>query len=329
MSKVALVTGGAGFIGSHMVDILAGRDYEIRIIDNLIGGREQNLLHHSKNKKVKFEKKSILDINANDSFIKDLDYVFHFAGIGDIVPSIENPLEYLKVNSLGTANILDILRSCSSLKKFVYAASSSCYGNAKVPTNENNPISLLHPYAASKYYGEQICLHWNNVYKMPINSIRIFNAYGTRVSFNQGYGAAFSIFLKQKLEKKPLTIVGNGKQKRDFIFATDLAKAFYLSAKSKYSGEIYNLGTGKPTSVNKIATLIGGKKINIPRRPGEPNITQANINKIKKHLKWKPKVSISKGTASMIKNINFWKKGKLWTKTTIMKETKEWFKILS
>ena len=118
-------------------------------------------------------------------------------------------------------------------------------------------------------------------------------------------------------------------KKRDFIFATDLAKAFYLSAKSKYSGEIYNLGTGKPTSVNKIAKLIGGKKINIPRRPGEPNITQANINKIKKHLRWKPKVSISNGTASMIKNINFWKKGKLWTKSTIMKETKEWFKILS
>ena len=229
---------------------------------------------------------------------------------------------------LGTLNLLENFRKLK-IKKFVYAASSSCYGNAKVPTNENNTISLLHPYAASKYYGEQLCMHWNNVYKMPINSIRIFNAYGTRVSFNQGYGAAFSIFLKQKLEKKPLTIVGNGKQKRDFIFATDLAKAFYLSAKSKYSGEIYNLGTGKPTSVNKIAKLIGGKKINIPRRPGEPNITQANINKIKKHLRWKPKVSISNGTASMIKNINFWKKGKLWTKSTIMKETKEWFKILS
>ncbi len=328
MKFTSLVTGGAGFLGSHMVDFLLKKKHSVIVVDDLSTGIRENLSHNLNNKNFFFIKKNILNFKLSDLKKKKIDYIFHFAGRAAIVPSIVNPNLYFNTNVLGTLNLLESFRKLK-IKKFVYAASSSCYGNAKVPTNENNPISLLHPYAASKYYGEQICLHWNNVYKMPINSIRIFNAYGTRVSFNQGYGAAFSIFLKQKLEKKPLTIVGNGKQKRDFIFATDLAKAFYLSAKSKYSGEIYNLGTGKPTSVNKIATLIGGKKINIPRRPGEPNITQANINKIKKHLKWKPKVSISKGTASMIKNINFWKKGKLWTKTTIMKETKEWFKILS
>ncbi len=328
MKFTSLVTGGAGFLGSHMVDFLLKKKHKVIVVDDLSTGIKENLSHNLNNKNFFFIKKNIQNFKLSDLKNKKVDYIFHFAGRAAIVPSIVNPSLYFNTNVFGTLNLLENFRKLK-IKKFVYAASSSCYGNAKVPTNENNTISLLHPYAASKYYGEQLCMHWNNVYKMPINSIRIFNAYGTRVSFNQGYGAAFSIFLKQKLEKKPLTIVGNGKQKRDFIFATDLAKAFYLSAKSKYSGEIYNLGTGKPTSVNKIAKLIGGKKINIPRRPGEPNITQANINKIKKHLRWKPKVSISNGTASMIKNINFWKKGKLWTKSTIMKETKEWFKILS
>ncbi len=328
MKFTSLVTGGAGFLGSHMVDFLLKKKHKVIVVDDLSTGIKENLSHNLNNKNFFFIKKNIQNFKLSDLKNKKIDYIFHFAGRAAIVPSIVNPSLYFNTNVLGTLNLLENFRKLK-IKKFVYAASSSCYGNAKVPTNENNTISLLHPYAASKYYGEQLCMHWNNVYKMPINSIRIFNAYGTRVSFNQGYGAAFSIFLKQKLEKKPLTIVGNGKQKRDFIFATDLAKAFYLSAKSKYSGEIYNFGTGKPTSVNKIAKLIGGKKINIPRRPGEPNITQANINKIKKHLRWKPKVSISNGTASMIKNINFWKKGKLWTKSTIMKETKEWFKILS
>ncbi len=328
MKFTSLVTGGAGFLGSHMVDFLLKKKHKVIVVDDLSTGIKENLSHNLNNKNFFFIKKNIQNFKLSDLKNKKIDYIFHFAGRAAIVPSIVNPSLYFNTNVFGTLNLLENFRKLK-IKKFVYAASSSCYGNAKVPTNENNTISLLHPYAASKYYGEQLCMHWNNVYKMPINSIRIFNAYGTRVSFNQGYGAAFSIFLKQKLEKKPLTIVGNGKQKRDFIFATDLAKAFYLSAKSKYSGEIYNLGTGKPTSVNKIAKLIGGKKINIPRRPGEPNITQANINKIKKHLRWKPKVSISNGTASMIKNINFWKKGKLWTKSTIMKETKEWFKILS
>ena len=308
MKFTSLVTGGAGFLGSHMVDFLLKKKHKVIVVDDLSTGIKENLSHNLNNKNFFFIKKNIQNFKLNDIKNKKIDYIFHFAGRAAIVPSIVNPSLYFNTNVLGTLNLLENFRKLK-IKKFVYAASSSCYGNAKVPTNENNTISLLHPYAASKYYGEQLCMHWNNVYKMPINSIRIFNAYGTRVSFNQGYGAAFSIFLKQKLEKKPLTIVGNGKQKRDFIFATDLAKAFYLSAKSKYSGEIYNLGTGKPTSVNKIAKLIGGKKINIPRRPGEPNITQANINKIKKHLRWKPKVSISNGTASMIKNINFWKKG--------------------
>ena len=327
MKNVSLVTGGAGFLGSHMVDLLLKKKHKVIVIDDLSTGIRKNISNNINDKNFFFIKKNIQNFNISDLKTKKLDYIFHFAGRAAIVPSIVNPSLYFNTNVFGTLNLLENLRKIK-FKKLIYAASSSCYGNTKGPTLESNSISLLHPYAASKYYGEQLCLHWNKVYKMPINSIRIFNAYGTRVSFNQGYGAAFSIFLKQKLENKPLTIVGNGKQKRDFIYATDLARAFYMSAKSNYSGEIYNLGTGKPVSVNYIAKLIGGKKIYIPKRPGEPDVTQADISKIKKHLKWKPNINISGGTKLMLNKIDFWKKGKLWTKSTIKEETKEWFKIL-
>ena len=327
MKKISLVTGGAGFLGSNMVDFLLKKNHKVIVIDDLSTGLKQNIKNYFKNKNFFFYKKDITKIDFKKIRLNKIDYVFHFAGKAALVPSIKDPIKYFFVNYYGTLNILKNLKKIK-FKKFIYAASSSCYGKAKTPTDENEKISLLHPYAASKYHGEQLCLHWNRTYKFPINSIRIFNAYGNRVSFNQGYGAAFSVFLKQKVENKPLTIIGDGKQKRDFIFAEDLAEVFYLSAKSKYSGEIYNLGYGKAVSVNRIAKIIGGKQIRIPKRPGEPQITLAKINKIKKHLKWKPKTTINNGINKMLQNIDYWKKGKLWNKSNIKKETKEWFKLL-
>jgi UDP-glucose 4-epimerase len=327
MKKISLVTGGAGFLGSNMVDFLLKKNHKVIAIDDLSTGLKENLKHHSLNKNFFFLKKDITKVDFKEIKIKKIDYIFHFAGKAALVPSIKNPVKYFFVNYFGTLNLLNNLKRIR-FKKLIYAASSSCYGKAKTPTDEKAKISLLHPYAASKYHGEQLCLHWNKTYGFPINSIRIFNAYGNRVSFNQGYGAAFSVFLKQKLEKKPLTIIGDGRQKRDFVFAEDLAEAFYLCAKSNYAGEIFNLGYGKAVSVNKIAKLIGGKQIKIPKRPGEPQITLAKINKIKKYLKWKPKTTIDTGISKMLKNIHYWKKGKLWNKNNIKKETKEWFKLL-
>ena len=177
--KIAVVTGGAGFIGSHMVDLLAARGYVVRIIDNLAGGREANIAHHGNNADVVFKRSDIRDCEPGDAVFENADYVFHFAGIGDIVPSIERPIEYMSVNAQGTVRVLECARQ-AGVNKFVYAASSSCYGIAATPTREDHPITPQYPYALSKYQGEQAAFHWHKVYQLPVNSVRIFNAYGTR-----------------------------------------------------------------------------------------------------------------------------------------------------
>ena len=326
--KVAIVTGGAGFIGSHMVDLLISKNYQVRIVDNLSGGHKKNLKHCLKNRNLYFKKIDICKLKKNDNFFKNVDYVFHFAGIGDIVPSIERPADYMKNNVQGTIKVLEASRY-AKVKKFVYAASASCYGKTKRLTDEKYRISLEHPYALSKYLGEQSVMHWNRVYGLPSNSIRIFNAYGPRVRTTGAYGAVIGVFFKQKIEKKPLTIVGDGKQSRDFVYVTDVAKAFFAASKSKYNGKIYNVGTGKPQTVNYLAKLVGGKKIFIPDRPGEPRCSCANIKKIKRELKWKPVVNFDQGIYIMLRQIKKWKDAPLWTPQKIKKVTKVWFSYLS
>ena len=325
--KIAVVTGGAGFIGSHMVDLLLEKNYQVNVIDNLSGGHKKNLVNHKNNPSFKFEKKDICKLKKNHRFFKNADYVFHFAGIGDIVPSIENPIEYMQTNIQGTVKVLESARF-NKIKKFVYSASASCYGISSSRKNEKEKIDTKYPYALSKYMGEQTAFHWHKVYKLPVNSIRIFNAYGTRVRTTGAYGAVFGVFFKQKIKKQPLTIVGNGKQSRDFVYVTDVVKAFYSAAKSKKSGEIYNLGSDKPQSINMLANLIGGKKTFIPDRPGEPKRTWANITKIKKHLNWKPKINFKDGVEKMLTDIQDWKDAPLWTPKSIRVATKTWFKYM-
>ncbi len=324
----AVVTGGAGFIGSHMVDILLENNFKVIVIDNFTGGHEKNLNHHSNNNLLSIENKDICDINIKKSIFSDAKYIFHFAGIGDIVPSIERPIEYLNTNVQGTVNILELSRN-GNISKFVYAASSSCYGLASTPTSESHQISPLYPYALSKYQGEQCCLHWNNIYKLPVNSMRIFNAYGTRVRTTGAYGAVFGVFLKQKIENQPLTVVGDGNQKRDFLYVTDVAKGFLASAQSEKKGEIYNIGAGNPQTINKLTKLIGGKVEYLPKRPGEPDCTWADITKIKKDLNWSPKISFEEGVNKMIDDIQSWKDAPLWNKKNIDIATKTWFKYMS
>ncbi len=327
VKKKAIVTGGAGFIGSHMVDLLLENDFFVTVIDNLSGGRESNLSQHKDNKNIEFIETDICNIKHNDKNFTDTDFVFHFAGKGDIVPSIENPDEYMNTNVNGTLKVLQASKE-AKIKKFVYAASSSCYGLADTPTKENNVIDTKYPYALSKYIGELVVLHWGKVYNLPINSIRIFNAYGTRVKTTGVYGAVFGVFFKQKLSKKPFTIVGDGNQKRDFVYVTDVARAFYLAAITEKNNQIYNLGAGNPQSINKLVELIGGDKIHLPKRPGEPEITHANINKISKELGWSPLVNFEDGVKKMMAEISNWKEAPLWDKDSIEEATKIWFKYM-
>jgi UDP-glucose 4-epimerase len=253
--------------------------------------------------------------------------VFHFAGIGDIVPSIERPMDYMSTNVLGTINVLECARYVQ-IQKLVYAASSSCYGLAKTPTDEAHPIDTKYPYALSKFQGEQAALHWHQIYKLPVNSIRIFNAYGTRSRTSGAYGAVFGVFLKQKLMGQPLTVVGDGSQTRDFLYVTDVARAFYAAAKTSRVGQIYNLGAGKPQSVNRLVELLGGERADIPSRPGEPDCTWADITKITSELEWSPHVSFEGGVATILENIDYWKDAPLWNPNSIADATKTWFKFM-
>src|SRR5437016_3416575 len=287
---LAVVTGGAGFIGSHMVDLLVKRGFRVHIIDNLVGGRAANLAQHKDSPEVVLDERDVRTLTPDDKLFADARFVYHFSGIGDIVPSIERPTEYMSANVQGTVHVLEAARHAGA-RKVVYAASSSCYGLAAVPTREDHPIAPRYPYALSKYLGEVAVFHWHKVYHLPGNSIRIFNAYGTRSRTSGAYGAVFGVFLKQKLAGKPFTVVGDGTQRRDFIYATDVAEAFLAAAETKMTGQAWNIGSDNPQTVNRLVELLGGEHQFIPKRPGEPDITFADVTKIKRDLNWKPKVS--------------------------------------
>jgi UDP-glucose 4-epimerase len=258
-----------------------------------------------------------------------VDTIFHLAAQSDIVPSIENPVDYIETNFNGTLNVLDLMNKFK-IKKIIYAASSSCYGIPKnYPTNENEKIDTRYPYAYSKYIAETLIKNWSKIYKIKYISLRLFNVYGIRSRTNNAYGAVIGIFLKQRIMNKVLTIVGNGNQKRDFVNVKDVVIAFYKSMKSKKWNQIYNIGSGKPQKINYLAKLIGGTKIFLPKRPAEPDQTFANINKIKKNLKWKPKISFEEGIKKILKNKSDWNKAVLWDKKKIAKATKLWFDLLS
>ncbi len=322
-----LVTGGAGFIGSHLCEKLIKLGYKVIVIDNLAIGKLQNL--KSINNKIKFIKKDIRNYKAINKYFKNIDCVFHLAALADIVPSIDNPDDYFSTNVTGTFNIL---KACRKYKvpRVIYSASSSCYGiPKKYPTSEQAEISPKYPYALTKRLGEELILHFGKVYDLNVTSLRFFNVYGPRARTSGTYGAVFGVFLAQKLANKPFTVVGDGKQKRDFTYVSDVVDAIITLQKSKrFNGEIFNVGSNTTVSVNKIVKLLKGKVVKIPKRPGEPDITYADIRKIKKKTKWRPKIKIEKGINIMIDNIDDWKNAPLWTPNKIKKATKSWFKYL-
>lgn len=326
--KTAVVTGGAGFIGSHMVDLLLGEGFRVHVIDSLVGGRLQNLEHHKGNANLAVEVRDIREIEQADPLFRGVDYVFHFAGIGDIVPSIEQPVDYLSTNVMGTVRVLEAARHAGA-RKLVYAASSSCYGLAQVPTREDAPLQPQYPYALSKYMGEEAVFHWGKVYKLPVNSIRIFNAYGIRSRTSGAYGAVFGVFLAQKLAGKPFTVVGDGTQKRDFLYASDVARGFYLAATTNKVNQIYNVGAGSPQPVNRLVELLGGGKvIHLPKRPGEPDCTWADISKIRSELGWEPLINLEDGVGRMLDNIDYWRQAPVWDEHSIAQVTEKWFQYL-
>lgn len=327
--KKCIVTGGAGFIGSHLTELLLEQGHLVLVIDNLSNGRLDNLKHLKDNPNLKIVVEDVSDFNAIKGYFEGVDWVFHLAALADIVPSIVEPLKYHKSNVDGAISVLEASR-LAGIKRLVYTASSSCYGIPDIcPTPEIAEIRPEYPYALTKYLGEQIALHWGKVYKLPVVTLRLFNVYGPRTRTSGTYGAVFGVFLAQKLNNQPYTVVGDGTQTRDFVFVKDVARAFLAAAESNAVNDFFNVGTGNPQSVNKLIELLGGEKINIPKRPGEPAATHADISKIQRVLGWKSQVSFEEGVKIMLQNIDYWREAPVWTPEKIADATKEWFKNLS
>lgn len=323
-----LVTGGAGFIGSHLVERLLALGMRVTVVDNYSTGRPANLVHVVENANLRIHQADVTDTAGIMPLFEHVDWVFHLAALADIVPSIQMPLQYHRSNVDGTFAVLEASRA-AGVKRFVYAASSSCYGIPdRYPTPETAEALPQYPYALTKYVGEQYVMHWAQVYKLPCVSLRLFNVYGPRSRTSGTYGAVFGVFLAQKLAGKPFTVVSDGTQTRDFTFVTDVAEAFVTAARSDLAGEIMNVGSGNHYSVNRLVELLGGEKVHIPKRPGEPDCTFADIRKIKSLLGWSPRITFEDGVATMLRNIDYWREAPVWTVDGIRTATADWFKYL-
>jgi UDP-glucose 4-epimerase len=329
MDTFDLVTGGAGFIGSHLVDELVRRGRHVRVLDNFSIGRRANLKQHENSPAVEIVQGDIRDETLVDRVAAGADRIFHLAALADIVPSIEAPDAYFKTNVDGTFALCQAALK-HKVRRFVYTASSSCYGIPdKYPTPENTPADPRYPYALTKYLGEQIVMHWQQVYDLPALSLRLFNVYGPRARTSGTYGAVFGVFLAQYLANKPLTIVGDGTQTRDFTYVSDVVAAFLTAAESNLTGRIFNVGTGNGVSVNRIVEIIAPKATtHIPKRPGEPDETRADVTAIQRELGWSAQISIENGIASLMKNLDYWKDAPVWDAASIESATKNWFKYL-
>ncbi|MDP3789603.1 MAG: SDR family oxidoreductase [Candidatus Omnitrophota bacterium] len=331
MIKKAVVTGGAGFIGSHLTELLLKKGYKVLVIDNFSTGRPDNLNFLKDNPSLSVIEADVNDIKKIMPFFEGTTFVFHLAALADIVPSIIDPIGYHRSNVDGTVGVLEAIRAASpGIKKIVYAASSSCYGIPdKYPTLETAQIRPQYPYALTKYLGELIALNWGKIYKLPVISLRLFNVYGPRSRTSGTYGAVFGVFLAQRLAGKPFTVVGDGNQTRDFTFVSDVASAFLSAAESDHRDEIFNVGSGDTHSVNRLVELLKGPITYIPKRPGEPDRTWADISKIKTMLGWQPWISFEEGVRRMLEHIDCWKGAPVWTPETIKEATSDWFKYLT
>lgn len=328
-AKIDVVTGGAGFIGSHVVERLLADGRDVRVIDNFSNGTRRNLAQHDGNKRLEIVEADIADANAIDGLFEGVERAFHFAALADIVPSIERPRDYFRANVDGTFNVLEQSKK-AGVQRFLYAASSTCYGIPEIyPTPETAPISTKYPYALTKHLGEQLVMHWAEVYRLPAVSLRMFNVYGPRARTGGTYGAVFGVFLAQLLAGQPLTIVGDGTQTRDFTYVTDIVSAFLAAAASPRAGVVYNIGSCGTYSVNQLVKLLGAEStVNIPKRPGEPDCTFADTRKIERDLGWKAEVSFERGVQQMLSHIEAWRDAPVWTPEKIGEATEGWFKYL-
>lgn len=328
MSVKAVITGGAGFIGSSLVRVLLAEGCAVEVVDNFSTGRLSNLDEVTGHSRLSIHDTDINETAELTRIMDGADWVFHLAALADIVPSIENPFDYHRANVDGTISVLEAAR-LNNVRRFCYAASSSCYGIPDhVPTPETAEMRPQYPYALTKMVGEQYVMHWGQVYGLPVVSLRLFNVFGPRVRTKGTYGAVFGVFLKQKLEGQPLTVVGDGEQTRDFTYVTDVAEAFLAAARLDLCDIVMNVGSGSTYSINRLVELLDSPVVHIPKRPGEPDSTFADTTLISERLEWRPKVSFEDGVRLLLEDLDAWGDAPLWTVSSIEEATKSWFKHL-
>ena len=288
---ISIVTGGAGFIGSHIVEKLKRLDHMVVVIDNEYSDND-NFHWRKDTLNVNID---ITDYKALKKAFTGADYIFHCAAEARIGPAIENPVNALNINTIGTCNVLQCAREVGA-KKVLYSSTSSGYGLNEAPNVETQPDDCLNPYSVSKIAGEKLCRMYTDLYGLNTIIFRYFNVFGERAPRKGQYAPVTGIFLRQKAAGEPLTIVGDGEQRRDYIYVKDVANANVMAAISNPDddayGQVYNVGSGKNYSVNEIASFISDDTINIPPRIGEARNSLANINKIKKTFAWKPEVDV-------------------------------------
>ena len=324
-----LVTGGAGFIGSHLVEGLLADGHHVMVLDNLSTGRLSNLASVKGEARLSVHHVDVTDHPQVRRLMAGIEGVFHLAALADIVPSIERPWDYYHSNVEGTLSVLEAARA-AGVRRLVYAASSSCYGIPEAyPTPESAPGRPQYPYALTKWLGEQLVLHWALVYRLEAVSLRLFNVYGPRSRTSGTYGAVFGVFLAQKLAGRPFTVVGDGTQTRDFTYVTDVVDAFLRAASSEVAGEAFNVGSGDTYAVNRLVELLGGPVVHIPKRPGEPDCTFADTTKIRQAFGWEPRVNFETGVQRMVERLEDWREAPVWTPETIANATEAWFACLS
>ncbi len=294
-----LITGGAGFIGSHLTDKLIAGGHQVVVIDNLSTGRKENL-----NPKADFHNLDICEFEKIKPLFEGVDFVFHLAAIPRVPISVEDPVTTSKVNILGTINVFKAAID-GGVKRVIFASSSAVYGNQeKLPLREDMTPKPISPYGLQKLVGEQFARLFTNLYKVPIISLRFFNVFGTRIDFNSNYSLVIGKFLKQKAENKPLTIYGDGEQTRGFCYVDDVVRANILAMESEKlkGGEIINISSGESYSINYLADLIGGEKQYLPPRKGDVRHTKADITLAKELLNWQPKIPFEEG----LKKVQEW-----------------------
>ena len=288
----SLVTGGAGFIGSNLVDCLLEMGHEVVVIDNEYSDVHDQFYWNDKAQNYKYD---IRDYENTRPLYNGVDFVFHIAAEARIQPAIENPIQAVSINSVGTCTVLQCARE-AGVKRVMYSSTSSAYGMNESPNIETQQDNCLNPYSVSKVNGEKLCKMYTSLYGLPTICFRYFNVYGERQPLRGQYAPVIGIFLRQRSSGESLTIVGDGNQRRDFTHVSDVVMANVLAATSsidsKFFGEVFNVGTGTNHSVNQIAGMISKNKVNLPPRPGESRVTLANNQKIQKVFGWKPTVKV-------------------------------------